>query len=57
MLLKLQILAVKLNSFRSKHTVHLENKPGNLYAPILRSLIEKMRVPMYQRRKLSNFFL
>ena len=55
MLLKLQILAVKLNSFRSKHNVHLENKPGNLYAPILRSLIEKMRVPMHPRHELLNF--
>ena len=57
MLLKLQILAVKLNSFRSKHNVYLENKLGKLYALFLRKLIEKMRVPMHQRRKLSNFFL
>ena len=57
MLSDLQILAVKLDSFRPRHNAYLENKLGNLYAPIRRSLIEKMRVPMHQRRKLSNFFL
>ena len=57
MLLDLQIVAVKVNSFIQESFFHSSQIISNSDAipSILRKRIEKMRVPTHQRRKLLNF--